>query len=281
VFRFAPSPNGRLHLGHAYAALVNYRMAQSVGGRFLLRIEDIDTVRCTAANIEQMLDDLAWLGLEWEEPVRRQSAHFTLYRSFLERLTDADLVYKSWLSRSDIARIVAFHEEQGTPWPRDPDGAALFPGRAHEALDGDGDFAWRLDMEQAIAMCGGALYWNETGQGPDGESGRIAADPSCWGDVVLVRKDTPASYHLAVVIDDALQGVTHVVRGFDLFAATGVHVLLQSLFGFPQPVYHHHGLITDDTGAKLSKSRGDTSIAALRMAGCQRDDVLRMIGLAP
>lgn len=247
----------------------------------LLRIENIDTVRCTPQLEAQMLDDLAWLGFEWHGEPRRQSAHFDVYADYLQRLTDEGLVYRSTLSRRDCARIVESHEAQGLDWPRDPDGAPLFPGRAYEpeVLDDDMPYALRLDMRRALAHLGVPLCWHEEGGGQSGETGTLDADPAQWGDVVLARKDTPTSYHLSVVVDDALQGVTHIVRGADLMAATSVHTLLQALFGFSQPVYHHHGLIVNEAGDKLSKSRGDTAIASLRQAGMTPDDIRRLVGL--
>lgn len=282
VFRFAPSPNGLLHLGHAYSALLNMRMAQAANGRLLLRIEDIDTTRCTPALEAQMLEDLRWLGLEWEEPVRRQSDHFDDYRAALDRLADAGLAYRSSMSRGDVSRFVEAYEAGGAVWPRDPDGAPLFPGRAHDPGDEAG--VWRLDVAAALDHLGssGDLGWMELGAGNAGETGWQGADPSVWGDFVLARRDTPTSYHLSVVVDDALQGVTHVVRGRDLFAATSAHVLLQALLGLPQPVYCHHDLIVDDAdGRKLSKSRGDTALASLRAAGSTPADIRRKIGVEP
>ncbi|MBO6640085.1 MAG: tRNA glutamyl-Q(34) synthetase GluQRS [Roseitalea sp.] len=281
VFRFAPSPNGLLHLGHAYSALLNFDMARAAGGRFLLRIEDIDTARCMPALEARMLEDLRWLGLEWEEPVRRQSEHFDDYRRALDALADAGLAYRSAMSRGDIRRFVEAREAEGAIWPHDPDGAPLFPGRDHE--DGpDARSAWRLDVAAALDHLRNTadLGWMEQGAGPDGETGWQAADPSAWGDFVLARRDTPTSYHLSVVIDDAQQGITHVVRGRDLFAATSAHVLLQELLGLLRPAYHHHDLVMDeDGGRKLSKSRGDTALAALRSAGATPADIRRMVGL--
>lgn len=281
VFRFAPSPNGLLHLGHAYSALLNFDMARAGGGRFLLRIEDIDTARCTPELEARMLEDLEWLGLEWEEPVRRQSEHFADYRAALETLADAGLAYRSAMSRGDIRRFVEAHEATGAIWPRDPDGAPLFPGRDHDNGEGEG-IVWRIDVAAGLDHLGdeAGLGWTEQGAGPGGETGWQAARPAIWGDFVLARRDTPTSYHLSVVVDDALQGVTHVVRGRDLFAATAAHVLLQDLLGLPRPVYHHHDLVMDDDGTrKLSKSRGDTALAALRAAGMTSNDVRRMVGL--
>jgi glutamyl-Q tRNA(Asp) synthetase len=282
VFRFAPSPNGHLHLGHALSALLNFEMARAAGGRFLLRIEDIDAARCRPEYEQAIYDDLAWLGIAWEEPVRRQSAHLDDYRAALVRL--GGLVYPSFESRGEIARLVA---ERGKSWPRDPDGAPLYPGDARSLPDAErkrrieaGEpYALRLDMAAAIARTR-PLTWTETGAGPNGETGMIPAAPQLWGDVVLARKETPTSYHLSVVVDDALQGVTDVVRGQDLFWATGVHRLLQALFDLPGPCYHHHRLILDAAGQKLSKSTRATALRALRDDGASAADIRRMLGLA-
>jgi glutamyl-Q tRNA(Asp) synthetase len=282
IFRFAPSPNGHLHLGHALSALLNFEMARAAGGRFLLRIEDIDATRCRSEYEQAIYDDLAWLGVAWEEPVRRQSAHLDDYRAALARL--GPLVYPSFESRGEIARMVA---ERGNSWPRDPDGAPLYPGHARSLPDTErkrrieaGEpYALRLDVAAAIVRAG-PLTWTETGAGPDGETGMIPAAPQLWGDVVLARKETPTSYHLSVVVDDALQGVTHVVRGQDLFWATGVHRLLQALFDLPGPCYHHHRLILDAAGQKLSKSTRATALRALRDDGASVADIRRMLGLA-
>ncbi|MBA5778646.1 tRNA glutamyl-Q(34) synthetase GluQRS [Stappia sp. F7233] len=288
VFRFAPSPNGHLHLGHALSALLNFDAAQDSGGRFLIRIEDIDTVRCTSALVRDALEDLAWLGLTWEEPVRRQSEHFADYAAALLRLEEMGLVYRAFLTRSEIRDFVARVETGGRAYPRDPDGAPLYPGdeavlSADEiaARDAAGEsFALRLDMKKALARIGKPLFWMEEGSGPQGETGRLPADPSVWGDVVIARKDTPTSYHLSVTVDDALQGITHVMRGRDLFQATSVHRLLQEVLGLPEPCYHHHRLLLDHDGRKLSKSARDTSLRDLRRQGCSAQDIRRLVGLA-
>jgi glutamyl-Q tRNA(Asp) synthetase len=283
VFRFAPSPNGYLHLGHALSALLNFEMARGCGGRFLLRIEDIDTARCRTQYEEAIYQDLAWLGLQWEEPVRRQSAHFDDYRAALARLDALGVLYPSFESRGEIARMLA----QRRDWPRDPDGAPLYPGGAHALSAAERSariaagqaYALRLDMAAASAQTG-PLTFTEAGTGAQGESGTIAAAPQVWGDVVLARKETPASYHLCVAVDDAAQGVTHVVRGQDLFAATSVHRLLQALLGLPVPAYRHHRLILDAHGRKLSKSTRATALRALRAAGATPGDIRRLVGLS-
>jgi glutamyl-Q tRNA(Asp) synthetase len=285
VFRFAPSPNGFLHLGHACSALLNFDAAQRVGGRFLLRIEDIDPTRCRAEFEAAIHEDLGWLGITWETPVRRQSDHLADYRTALDRLAALGLLYPSFESRGEIAALVKVREAEGI-WPRDPDGAPLYPGAAKSLPAGERErrlragapFALRLDMDAACRLAGD-LTWTEHGSGPAGETGEIVASPKVWGDVILARKDTPTSYHLSVVIDDALQGVTNVVRGQDLFQSTAVHRLLQSILDLPQPVYRHHDLIRDSAGKKLSKSSRAIGLRELRAGGMTADGVRRLIGL--
>ncbi|MEN5277399.1 tRNA glutamyl-Q(34) synthetase GluQRS [Brucella sp. TWI432] len=287
VFRFAPSPNGQLHLGHAYSALLNAQMARISEGRFLLRMEDIDTARCTPVLEQGIYDDLHWLGLEWEQPVRRQSEHFSEYRNALTKLADKGLVYPAFLSRTEVRAIIGEAHAKGQDWPSDPDGTPLYPQGEREMSDKEqmqrivsgAPYAWRLNMEKALDMAGEALFWNESGQGPDGETGHLIADPAQWGDVVIARKDTPTSYHLSVVVDDALQGITHIVRGRDLFHATSVHRLLQKLLGLPEPLYHHHELVLGDDGLKLSKSRKDTALSSLREQGWTPDQIKRTLSL--
>jgi|SRR6185312_344065 len=282
VFRFAPSPNGFLHLGHALSALLNADAARAMGGRLLLRIEDIDAARCRPEFEAAIYEDLAWLGLSWEEPVRRQSGHDDDYRAALGRLEGMGLVYPSFESRAEIGRMIG----ERAAWPNDPDGAPLYPGSARtmsaaerqRRLAGGEPYALRLDMAAAIGRAG-PLAWHETGAGPSGETGDIAADPAVWGDVVLARKDAPASYHLAVVVDDAAQGVTDVVRGVDLFHATAVHRLLQTLLGLPVPRYRHHRLILDAEGRKLSKSTKATGLRELHAQGMDAAHVRRLAGL--
>jgi glutamyl-Q tRNA(Asp) synthetase len=262
TFRFAPSPNGELHLGHAYSALLNARMAKEAGGRFLVRIEDIDRLRCAPAFARQALDDLSWLGLEWEEPVRVQSRHFADYARQQRRLAAKGLIYPCFCSRAEIAAAA-------DPRRVDPEGQPLYPGTCRRLELGEIDdrivagepHAMRLDVDAAVAEARG-----------DGAA-------LAWGDVVVVRKDIATSYHMAVVTDDFLQGITHVVRGRDLEAATAIHRLLQRLLGFPSPHYHHHALIGDETGRKLSKSAGAKSLRALREEGVAPAAIRRALNL--
>jgi glutamyl-Q tRNA(Asp) synthetase len=284
VLRFAPSPNGELHLGHAYSALVTHDLAHRMGGRFLLRIEDIDRARCHPHYEAAIFRDLAWLGLDWEHPVRRQSDHMDAYRDTLARLDGMGLLYQCFATRAEIHAAVAQREARQGPWPRDPDGAPLYPG-LHKGLTPDEragfeaqgrPFALRLDMEKALARAG-ALSWAELSE--DGTPAMVVAEPARWGDVVIARKDVPTSYHLSVVVDDVAQAISHVTRGRDLYPATSIHRLLQVLLGLPEPLYYHHRLIRDGDGAKLSKSRGDTGLRALREAGADPNDIRRMVAL--
>ena len=290
VFRFAPSPNGHLHIGHALSALLNARAAVALEGRFLVRVEDIDQARCTPELEAGMFEDLAWLGLPLDEPVLRQSEHFPDYRAALERLQDMGLVYSGYLSRTEIRRFVRDAEENGRNWPRDPDGAPLYPGdravlsdaELRKRMDSDAPFTLRLDMHKALARTGPGLTWQEAGS--EGwalfsPAEAVAADAARWGDVVLARKDTPTSYHLAVVIDDARQGITDVLRGQDLYQATSVHRVLQALLALPQPRYRHHRLILGPDGRKLSKSNDDTSLKSLRESGLTLTELRRRVGL--
>ena len=285
ILRFAPSPNGYLHLGHAYSALLNHDMARERGGRLLLRVEDIDTARCRPEYEEAIYEDLRWLGMSWQEPVRRQSEHFADYEAALAKLEAQGLIYPSFESRAEIAALVEDLDRHGG-WPRDPDGAPIYPGRARRLSTAErkrrreaGEpFALRLAMDAAVARAG-VLTWTETGVGPHGQTGLITAAPQRWGDVVLARKEAPTSYHLSAVLDDALQGVTDIVRGLDLFWSTSIHRLLQTLLGLPEPTYHHHKLILDEEGSKLSKSTQSTGVRELRAGGAVPRDVRRMVGL--
>lgn len=283
VFRFAPSPNGDLHLGHALSALIGHDWACAVDGRFLVRIEDVDVGRCNAAFADAILEDLRWLGIRWDDPVVRQSEEFAAYRTASGRLEQMGLLYPCFATRAQIAAA-------SLPDRIDPDGAPLYPGlhrgmNAHEAeaRKARGEpFALRLDMARALAQArvvtgGEPLCFTEVTRA--GDPRMHPAEAERWGDAVIVRKDVPASYHLAVVVDDARQGITHVTRGQDLFAATGLHRLLQVLLALPEPVYHHHRLVTDAAGRKLSKSARDTSLRSLRRDGLTPDGIRQLAGL--
>lgn len=290
VERFAPSPTGFLHLGHAFSALTAYRAAQKAGGVFLLRMEDLDTTRCRPEYEEAILDDLAWLGIEWQEPVLRQSERFDAYRAALDDLIARGLVYPCFCTRKQVNAALSAPHHDGSAMG--PDGPA-YPGTCR-GQGGDPQrmareaYALRLGMGKAIASLGGAgivrkLSFKELGKGPNGERKKVVLDPAylieACGDVVLGRKETPASYHLSVVLDDALQQVTHVTRGQDLFAATPIHRLLQALFGRPTPHYRHHRLIVDADGKRLAKRDDARSLQTLRSEGASVSDILRMIGL--
>lgn len=276
VTRFAPSPTGLLHLGHARSALEGWRAAQDGGGRFLLRIEDIDRSRCREEFVAAIFADLAWLGLRWEEPVRRQSRHFDDYRAALERLQRMELVYPCFCTRQDIQREI----DGAAAAPHGPDGP-LYPGTCRhlsqderqEKLAAGLAYALRLDVAGALAATG-PLSWH------DEQVGDIAADPLSLGDVVLARKDTPTSYHLSVTVDDHLQGITLVTRGVDLFAATHVHRLLQALLGYRTPRYRHHELLTDDSGRRLAKRDKALTLRAMRDSGLTAARVRALAGFA-
>ncbi|CAA7627469.1 tRNA glutamyl-Q(34) synthetase GluQRS [Magnetospirillum sp. SS-4] len=271
VTRFAPSPTGELHLGHAHSALFAHGEAMRAGGRFLLRIEDIDQSRCRPEFADSILADLAWLGLDWEKPVRRQSDHFDDYRAALERLEAAGLLYPCFCTRKDIV--------QAGNAPHGPDGP-VYPGicrplsaaERHDRIQSGIAYALRLDMTAATERVG-ALNWH------DRAAGWVEARPDLFGDVVLARKDTPTSYHLAVTVDDAAQGVTLVTRGEDLFAATHVHRLLQALLGLPVPDHAHHRLLTDAEGRRYAKRDRSLTLRALREAGASPARVRDMAGM--
>ena len=320
IVRFAPSPNGYLHLGHAYSALMNGLVARETGGRMLLRMENIDVARCRPEFETAIREDLAWLGLTWETPVRRQSDHFPDYAGVMDRLERRGLVYPCFCSRGDIMAAVA-----GKPnWPSDPDGTPLYPGtckhlsplQRRRRLESGERASMRLDVDKAIATLAGPaakepgpeqpgakdteapratgplpgngllpkslltkspLTWTEYRGGSERRQER--ADPALWGDAVLARKDIGTSYHIAVVVDDAAQGVTDIVRGEDLFMATSLHRLLQALLDLPAPDYHHHGLLIDGTGQKLSKSLRAKPLRTYRQDGYSVAGVLERIDL--
>ena len=281
TFRFAPSPNGYLHLGHGYSALLNHRLAVRAGGRLLLRMEDIDRERCRPDYALAIEQDLRWLGLDWVTPVRHQSAHLPAYAAALRRLAERRLVYPCFCTRGMIQGALA--DRPG--WPVDPDGAPLYPGTCRtlglaerdRLLAAGRTATHRLDLDRALALLDEPLDWLECGEAGDAPR-RVVAEPAAWGDALIARRDVPTSYHLAVVTDDAVQGVTDVVRGQDLFRATGLHRLLQHLLHAPEPRYHHHRLILDETGRKLSKSRQAPSLRGLRLAGQDAPTVRRRLG---
>lgn len=270
VTRFAPSPTGWLHLGHAYAALFAAAQAHQPQGRFLIRLEDIDATRARPDYETALFEDLAWLGLTWEQPVRRQSDHLADYRAALARLQALDLLYPCFCTRREIQDEIA----QAGQAPHGPDGA-LYPGTCrNRSPDQRADliargqaYALRLDIEKATRLAGRDLSWVDAARGPQ------TAIPGIFGDVVLARKDTPASYHLAVVVDDSQQGITLVTRGEDLFEATHLHRLLQSLLDLPVPRWHHHSLIRDEMGKRLAKRDQARSLRTLRQEGWTPDQV--------
>jgi glutamyl-Q tRNA(Asp) synthetase len=270
VLRFAPSPNGYLHLGHAYSALFTWRAAAALGGTALLRIEDIDRARCKPEFDAAIIDDLKWLGLSWPEPLWRQSQRFSAYEDAARQLSR--LLYPCACTRTEIA-----DRANAT----DPDGAPLYDGRCRRHPPERGvPVQWRLNMDDAIASAGGLEIHTLPTVGNDigATLAWRAAEPGRWGDAVIVRKDVPTSYHLSVVVDDAAQGVTHVTRGRDLEAATDLHVLLQSLLGLPAPVYTHHDLVRDNDNEKLSKSNRSTSLRDLRTLGWSANKVRTTLG---
>ncbi len=285
VVRFAPSPDGYLHLGHAFSALLNYQFAMEQGGRFLLRIEDIDTGRSRPEFEQAIYEDLDWLGIKWEQPVRRQSEHFGDYRAASRHIGSLGLLYPCAASRKEILSYIAALPNAGG-WPHDPDGGLVYPGIYRgRPITGekmqDGRHALRLNMDRALQLLEERQVLPLTGkyfvecreQGKGEATGKAVADPKRWGDIILVRKDVPSSYHLSVVVDDALQGITHVIRGKDLEQATSIHHLLQVLLGLDVPSYCHHDLVKTEGGQKLSKSAGDISLRDLRKQGWTADDV--------
>lgn len=264
VTRFAPSPTGYLHMGHAYSALVAYHQVKLNDGEFLLRIEDIDQGRCRPEFVSAIVEDLKWLGLRWPEPVRIQSRHFEDYTAALQRLKNKGVAYPCFCTRKDILREISLapsapHGPEGTPYPGTC--RALSKAEAKTRIQTGEAHAWRLDLSAALATISAPLSWYDKIQDD------IIAEPELLGDIVLARKDTPTSYHLSVVCDDALQGVTHVIRGEDLFHATHIHVVLQKLLGLPTPQYHHHKLLTDQSGKRYAKRDKALTLAQLRADG--------------
>jgi glutamyl-Q tRNA(Asp) synthetase len=280
VTRFAPSPTGRLHKGHAFSALTAWTAAKASGGRFILRIEDIDPTRCRPEFDAGILEDLAWLGLDWETPVRRQSAHLADYATVIDVLDRRGLLYRCFRTRKEILDAIgdaphgSAEAVRPGPHPPEEEAALLAEGRA---------FAWRLSLDRAREALGDrawdALAFLEEGEGPDGERGLLRARPETAGDVVVARKDAGTAYHVAVTHDDALQGITHVIRGQDLFEATHIQVLLQALMGWPTPVYRHHRLVTGEDGRRYAKRDGSVTLAHLRAQGLSPAALRAELGL--
>jgi glutamyl-Q tRNA(Asp) synthetase len=260
VSRFAPSPTGRLHLGHAYSAICAHDLARAGNGRFLLRIEDIDQTRCRADYVDGIYEDLAWLGLHWDGEVIFQSDRSAAYRDALDRIVAQGLAYRCWCTRAEIAAGIDAPQDGGPP---------VYPGTCKGRADpGDGrPYSWRLDVAAAVRAAG-QMFWK------DAVAGDVAARPELLGDVIIARKDAPAAYHLAVVVDDDWQGVTDVVRGLDLFESTHIHRLIQHILGIRPPAYHHHRLIADAAGDRLAKRKNSPTIAALREAGVDPLDLV-------
>jgi glutamyl-Q tRNA(Asp) synthetase len=282
--RFAPSPTGLLHLGHAYSALTAFDAARAVGGRFVLRIEDIDATRVRPAFDAALLEDLAWLGLDWEAPLRRQSQHMADYQAALDSLSAQGLLYRCFRTRREVLDEIARaphgpgEDGQGGVFR----GQALPPDQEAELLASGKPYAWRLSLARAQEVLGGfdRLEFVEQGAGPNGERGRIHADPGLEGDVILARKDVGVAYHLAAVVDDALQGISHVIRGQDLFSASHIQVLLQALLDLPTPLYRHHPLLLGPDGKRLAKRNGAPALQDLRLAGETAAEVRARLGLA-
>ncbi len=285
ITRFAPSPTGQLHLGHAYSALTVFEAARRADGRFLLRIEDIDTIRCRAEFEAGVFEDLAWLGLKWETPVRRQSEHFADYFKVIEMLAARGLVYRCFKTRKEVMEEIGrapHHPGEG------PDGI-IYPGPS-QAMSADeeasriaaGDpYAWRLSMRAVGDMLGdlSRLKFDETGEGPNGETGPCAVQPDFIGDVILARKDIGTSYHIAVTLDDAAQSISHVIRGQDLFFATSLHRILQALLDLPVPIYQHHALLTGEDGERFTKRDKSETLASLRESGVTAADIRKQFGI--
>ena len=279
--RFAPSPTGFLHLGHGFSALIAQRAAKDAGGQFILRIEDIDQTRCKPEFEAAIFEDLRWLGIEWETPLRRQSDHFGDYERALEKLREKEVVYRCFKTRKEILDDIARAPHLSPNGPEGPQyiGAPL-PAYEERSLLAEGaPFAWRLSISAARKFIGSAfddLFFTE--ETLDGETRRIDATPEIFGDVVVARKDSGTSYHLASVCDDALQGITHVIRGEDLYHAAHLHRLLQELLGLPAPIYRHHRLITDANGKRLAKRDKAATLKALRESGATPEAIIAEFG---
>ena len=284
--RFAPSPNGYLHLGHAFSALVSKKLAEESSGKFFLRIEDIDTGRCNKDFEKNIYEDLAWLGIKYQKNVRRQSDHFNNYEIYIKKLRDLNLIYPCWATRSEIKREIKKKLNNLSAWPIDPDGQYIYPGiykniskakRSNLMLSGS-DFSWRIDINKALNYAeekfGKNISFNEMGLEPIGK--RIL-DSSLFGDFIIGRKEIPTSYHLSVTVDDAEQDINLVTRGLDLYPATSIHRLLQIIFNFPETSWYHHNLLREENGIKLSKTNNSTSLKSLRERGLPRNKIFSMI----
>lgn len=292
--RFAPSPTGHLHRGHAFSALTAHRAAREAGGRFLLRIEDIDTGRCRPEYEAAILEDLAWLGLDWDGPVRRQSDYLDDYALALDILIRQGLVYRCFKTRREVMDDIGRAPQVSGRGPTggedaggETDEALAYRGGPLDAAEEDArlrrgePYAWRLSLEAAHELMGpawGALAFVEEGRGPEGEHGLVRAEPERSGDVILARKDLGVAYHLAVVLDDAVQEVTHVIRGQDLFAATHIQCVIQALFGLPAPIYRHHRLILRADGMKFAKRDTQETLVGLRQAGMTSQELRNDLG---
>ena len=267
--RFAPSPNGYLHLGHAYSALISEGLARKTGGKFFLRIEDIDLGRCKKKFKDSILEDLNWLKIKYEKNIIKQSEHFAKYEKYIKKLRDLNLIYPCWATRSEIKKFISKKSASKSSWPIDPDGQYIYPKiykniskaeRSSLMLSG-ANFSWRLDVEKAIALA----------------QGRRILEPNLYGDLIIARKEIPTSYHLSVVIDDAEQGINLVTRGLDIYPATSIHRLLQIVLNLPEPQWYHHNLLREQSGEKLSKTNKSTSIKSLRDKKIRNDEILSLI----
>ena len=284
--RFAPSPNGKLHLGHAFSAIVSERVAKKFNGKFLIRIEDIDIGRSSAKYEQSIFEDLNWLGLKYDKKIRKQSEHFSLYEVYLKKLRDLDLIYPCWASRTEIKKFINKKDIELNHWPIDPDGQYIYPGiykgispvqRSGLMLSGK-DFSWRLDMEKAINFAEekikSEIFFSEIGLEPIGLR-RI--EPHLFGDIIIARKDIPTSYHLSVTVDDSDQNITIITRGLDIYPSTSIHRLLQIILDLPEPKWFHHNLIRNNEGVKLSKSTESTSLESYRKKGFSKKKIVKKI----
>jgi len=284
--RFAPSPNGYLHLGHVYSAKISQKIAENSSGKFFLRIENIDVGRCNKEFEKTIYDDLSWLGIKYQNNVRRQSDHFKNYEVFIKSLRDLGLIYPCWATRSEIKKEIKKKLTSLSTWPIDPDGQYIYPGiykniskakRSNLMLSGR-DFSWRMNIEKALIYAeekyGSKIFFYEKGLEP---LGRRLIEPKLYGDFVIGRKEIPTSYHLSVTVDDAEQNINLVTRGVDLYPATSIHRLLQVILNFPQTEWYHHELLREENGIKLSKTNNSTSIKSLREKGFSKNKIFSII----